>query len=178
MDEVSTQVEGQFSMSAERLWDMNHDGTWTVKQTACLLHLSLSAAYHYYNQRELTFSQLRQFIHYAPPDVAMRLCNALFGGSRIKPLCIDDALDFDGDGDVDTDDVLGHAIDALDQCSEYLKAVRGSGAPDMARFSDLTERGIRSLVASERCARMIADMNLRRGGRKKARPVSGRAVKV
>jgi hypothetical protein len=150
---------------------MNHESVWSVKQTASLLHLSLTGAYRYYGKRELTYSHIRQFVHYAPPDVAMRLLNGIFAGSRIKPIYINTKMDFDGDGDVDTDDVLGHAIDALDKLTTYLRTVQASGKPDMELLGGLISRGIQSLVTSERCAQTIADMNVKRGGRRKAKAV-------
>lgn len=68
-------------MSADLLWAMNHDALWSVKQTADLLHLSLSAAYRYYGGRELPYSKLRQFIQHAPEPVSTRLLGGLTTGT-------------------------------------------------------------------------------------------------
>jgi len=155
-------------MSAEILQRLNDEGLVSAKRLASLLNLTPSGAYRYLNTSTLDYHQLRSLIQHDQPEVGLTLLNGLTDGTPICHLYIDAELDFDGDGDVDTQDVMGHAIKANQAYAAYLSEVSERGVVDLHKLAVLKQSVLQGLTASERAAVQVAAVE---GKRHKLRPL-------
>jgi len=156
-------------MSADVLQRLNQDGVLTIDTMADLFNIQPHSAYPYLVDREMRYGHVRTLCRRSKdPRIPAAIYNDLTTGTGFTVVYIDAPLDVDGDGDVDTDDVLGHAISALGHLSNYLAQVQRGGDFDLRRLASLKQRVMQGVVNSQRAATHIYQTRTRR---KKARPL-------
>lgn len=157
-----TPAAPETTMSAEILQRLNDQGMLNAARLASLLNKTKSGAYRYYNTVTLDYHQLRTLIQHAGPEVGLTLLNGLTDGTPINHIYMDAELDFDGDGDVDTDDVLGHAIKANEAHAAYLREAITTKSIDLAKLGELKQQVLQGMAASESAAVHIATKQTKR----------------
>lgn len=117
MEESSNQG---LSMITELLQQLSSDGLITAKQIADSLSLSSSQAYRKLNDSELTHSQFRTLFRHSSRAVQTRLLASIIGGTPWNAAFVEADLDVNGDGAVNTDDVLCATARACDSVAKVL----------------------------------------------------------
>ncbi len=158
----------------ETLQQLDQSGILTAKRMAHILGLAMNSIYRYFNGTQLRHDQLRLLIQHGDSQVGAALLASLTSGTPHRHIYIDDALDFDGDGDVDSHDVFGHLLEALDALSNEMRLVHEGHAPDLPKFAELTACVMRRVVTAERAiAHIAAAQSPAQPNRRKARTVGG-----
>lgn len=94
-------------MINELLQQLVAEGKLTVAELQDLWGLAKSSVYPYLVDREPCFDKLRALIRRSRnQEVRYRVLGLLCQGAGIATITLPDALDINGDGDIDTDDVL------------------------------------------------------------------------
>ena len=153
-------------MIAETLRSLNDDGLLTARQLASILSISTSSAYRYLSgEVEPTWSQVRTlFRHCGRREIQQRLAGDLLDGAGwlAEPVEVD--ADVNGDGHVDTNDVLDGALHATRSCADALGVARGAqragfkglGPADAAMLREQLHDVCKTSVAALRAVDLIA----------------------
>ncbi len=109
-------------MSCDLLQTLARERRLDVHELADLLNIATSSAYRYFNgETELRYGQLRTLIRSCRDRGArLALIRSLLGGTGIYCVEVDPRLDLDGDGDVDTQDIIVGCIKANRQTAKLL----------------------------------------------------------
>lgn len=150
-------------MITEQLQRMSEAGTLTPARFAKSLFLAHSSAYHYYNgSTELRCNQLNLLLRELEPGPGAELLAVVLAGTGHTSIYIDAELDYDGDGDVDSHDILGRLIEATRALADEMERVNKGDTPDPGVFAATSQAVINGIVTARRCVEHIAQMRAKR----------------
>jgi hypothetical protein len=163
-------------MSIDLMREIKEEGASSIAELRVILNRSESAVYDYFNRTELSAGQFFRLFALAKSDrVREIILKHLLPGSGCQVVWLPDALDADGDGDVDTDDATSRAINAVGVLHKTLKALRDESGDrsDAASLQAMRESFI-GLVEEATAGLAIIDWLIKQAiahPRRRARPV-------
>ena len=115
-------------MSVDILRELLEDGATSIDELSVLLGgLSKSGTYRYTEATELRFGQLMVLLRQAGDDRVRRaFLNKMLPASGWQVTRLPEAMDVDGDGDIDTDDALAQMVQSLGPTQQALQALQSA----------------------------------------------------
>jgi len=164
-------------MIAEAIADQADAGRINTAEMMDILGLSKSSAHRRVTgQIELTATELRQVIRRCDDrEMATYLAQLLLSGSGMIAVRVDDDLDLNGDGVVDTADAMAGAISSMSLLSDLLRQIHefGETRADAAQLED-AQVALSGTLASLHAVHQVLDILGRMARRRKpARPFAG-----
>lgn len=161
MDSESFNQETQ-PMICDVLHRLNKAGDLTVKEIEDLFNLADRSAYAYFGKTEISLSQFRTLVRHCRSRRAKKqLLEFIVADMPVIFEMLDASSDVNGDGVVDTNDVLDAGIKATSDAMSLLKLVRKSGSTrsiSRIRGDDLNRSindAIHALVAARSAVSII-----------------------
>lgn len=150
-------------------------GCGAIKAPELRVHLGVAetGVYRYTERTELRYGQLLNMFRHAKDDrVREMILEDLLPGTGYVVTRLPEALDINGDGDVDTHDALGSVVETIDQASTALKVLLHSG-DDAGRYID-ARHALKDAAEKTLAALAVVDyLQKHQPVRRKAKEVAG-----
>ncbi|MEO0476771.1 MAG: hypothetical protein AAF085_12515 [Planctomycetota bacterium] len=167
-------------MSIELVRRLLNENATSVPELQRIMGLAESSVYRYAEQTELRFGQLLAIFNFAKSDrVRELILDELLPGTGAAVVWLPETMDANGDGDINTDDAVVHAVAAIGQLHNTLEKLT-MGDIDQDKLLAMRE-SFQGLIEQATAGLGVIDFlvaeSLRRP-RRKAHPVlqTGRAV--
>ncbi len=165
--------EAEQPMSIELMRRLLNEQATTVPELMRIMGLAESSVYRYTESTELRFGQLLAIFNFAKSDRVRELILAeLLPGSGADVVWLPEAMDANGDGDVNTDDAVVHAVAAIGKLHKTLEKLT-TGDIDRDKLLAMRE-GFQGLIEEATAGMSVIDFLIKDAlahPRKRCRPI-------